>query len=221
MTELNGSSSASLAESFPLEKAEPAWHRAFLEMLPKIEEYAQYWFRHLQGDDRDEAVQAVSANACQAYARLVERGCADQATWSSLTKFAIRQVQSGRRVGSSLNVRDVTSRHCQLKKQLRVQNLYAWDDEAQEWTEMIVEDRHQTPADLAAFRIDFRAFLRSLSRRNCRIALRMAQGHSTRWIAKTFQLSSGRISQLRRELADAWQQFHAEPAAGQTVLQEA
>ena len=65
---------------------------------------------------------------------------------------------------------------------------------------MLIEDRHATPADLAASRIDFPAWLATLSRRDRRIALRLADGDAAGSVAQQFGISQGRISQLRREL---------------------
>ena len=182
-------------------------------MLPKIEEQARYQFRHLKGDHQDEAVQEVICNCCLAYARLVEQGRAEAATWSTLARYGIAQVRVGRRVGASLNIKDITSPHCQLRKRVGVRSLHRWDHQKEEWSEMVVEDRHSTPADLAAFRIDFREFLRSLSRRNRQIALTLCKGESTHHVARLFRISSGRVSQLRRELCEAWREFHGELAA--------
>lgn len=188
-----------------------SWHNAFLEMLPRIQDHASYMFRDLPGDKRDEAIQEVTCNACLAFARLVERGRAEAATWSSLAKYAVAQFRDGRRVGCSLNIKDVSSEYCQQRKGVDVRRLHRWDHQNEEWTEMVVEDRHSTPAELAAFRIDFREFLRSLSRRDRKVALKLARGHATSWIAKKFKISAGRVSQLRRELYEAWHEFQGEP----------
>ena len=207
-------SSAPSQVATPSKSSAPAWHAAFLEMLPKIQEHARFRFRHLPRDQREEVVQEAVANACAAYARLVERGSADSATWSSLAKYAIRQVRQGRRVGGSLNKRDVSSCYCQQHIGVRIENLYRWDDEEQDWQEMILEDRQWAPADVAAFRIDFGEFLGSLSRRNQKLALDLAKGHATSWVAQNFRVSAGRISQIRLELFTAWQEFQAEPVVG-------
>ena len=95
------------------DSATACWHPDFLTMLPDIERHARIAFRHVKGDNREEAVQEAVCNACQAFARLVERGREQAATWSSLAKYAVAQVRDGRRIGSPLNVRDVCSTHCQ------------------------------------------------------------------------------------------------------------
>ena len=133
--------------------------KTFVQMVPKIERHARISFRYLKGDHRDEAVQEVLCNCCAAFARLVEQGRAEAATWSSLARFAVAQVRDGRSVGNTQNVKDVTSRHCQQRKQVEVRSLHEWDDEEEQWREMLVEDKNATPADLAASRIDFPAWL--------------------------------------------------------------
>ena len=107
-------------------------------------------------------------------------------------------------------IRDVMSPHCHVQKGVAVQSLHCWDRQNTQWKEILVEDRNATPAELAASRIDFPAWLATLSRRNRRIALRLADGDAAGAVAQRFGISPGRISQLRRELAETWQAFHGE-----------
>ena len=60
-------------------QAAARWHRAFLEMLPAIQERARMALGHLDYEARSEAVQEVVAAALAAYVRLVELGRADLA----------------------------------------------------------------------------------------------------------------------------------------------
>ncbi len=69
---------------------------------------------------------------------------------------------------------------------------------------MVVEDRHATPADVAATRIDFDAWLRSMPPRQRAIAEVLATGEGTTLVARRFGLTAGRISQLRRKLHRSW-----------------
>jgi hypothetical protein len=176
-------------------------------MLPKIQDHASYQFRHLAGDNRDEAIHEVICNCCLAFARLVQQGRAEAATWSSLAKFAVAQIRDGRQVGNSLNIKDVTTSYCQKRNHIQVRNLHNWDEEDQVWREILGEDKTATPADLAASRIDFPAWLDTLNKRDRKIALKHSQGEETRRVAKLFRLSKSRASQLRRELWEAWQAF--------------
>lgn len=190
----------------------PCWQAEFSRMLPRIENYARFHFRGLRGDTLDEAVQEVVCHACQAYSQLVAQSQADVATWSSLAKFALKRYRAGRRVGGSLNVNDICSVHCRRQKGVQVQPLRRWDDQGQGWTEILVEDKNSTPAEIAAARVDYPAFLATLSPRVRRITQRLATGESTGQVAKRFRISPGRISQLRKELKRAWDQFHQLPS---------
>jgi DNA-binding NarL/FixJ family response regulator len=71
-------------------------------------------------------------------------------------------------------------------------------------------DRRTPIPDQVAFRIDFPAWLKTLSRREREIAKALAKGHRTLDVARRFGLSMARISQLRREFFDSWQRFHGE-----------
>ena len=186
------------------------WHADFLEMVPKIQEHARYAFRHLQGDNRDEAVQEVVCNCCVAFSRLAEADRTEAATWSSLAKYAVAQVRDGRRVGCSLNIKDVSSEYCQQRKGVSVQSLHHWDDQEQVWQEMLVEDKTATPAELAASRVDFPDWLQTLDQRDRKVALKLGEGESTSRVARLFRISAARVSQLRRELSEAWEAFHGE-----------
>lgn len=187
----------------------PDWRASFLRMLPLICRCARHAFRGLTDDNFDDAVQEVIANTLVAYARLVGQGRADAASATSLARFAVAQYWEGRRVGTRLNVQDVTSDYCQRRKRVKVESLDHWDAHDQEWKEALVEDKTVTPADLAASRLDVPAWLDSLSARTRKIAEALAMGESTGYVARTFSISAARVSQLRRELQDSWRAFHA------------
>jgi len=113
-------------------------------------------------------------------------------------------------VGSRLNIHDVSSQYAQLAKGIRLERLDHYDNTSEEWREIVVEDQHATPADIARVRIDFHDWLQALSRHRRRIAQLLASGEATHVVAKQFRLSDGRISQVRRELADSWRAFQGE-----------
>ena len=185
----------------------PRWHKKFLAMLPLIRRHAAVSFRHLDAEARAEAVQEVICNALAAFRRLVELGKVDVAYASPLARYAVAQVRAGRRVGASLNCKDISSLHCQNQKRLTVERLDYFDTEEMCWAEVLVEDRHAGPAETAASRIDFASWLRSLSRQKRKVATALATGESTQTTARKFSLSPGRVSQLRSELKKAWEVF--------------
>ena len=97
-----------------------------------------------------------------------------------------------------------------------MRSLDVFDPAQGEWQEMIIEDKTAGPAAIAATRIDFAAWLRSLPTAKRRIAKQLARREATRDVAKRNRVTPGRVSQIRRELQQAWQAFiegdTAEPA---------
>lgn len=183
------------------------WQYSFEELLPQIQCRLRFAFRGLSAEAKDEAVQEATCHACRAYASLAEQRRTQVATAASLARFAVAQFRAGRRFGHRLNINDVSSEYCQQRRCLKVFRLN--NSAKASWSEALVEDRTVTPADLAASRIDYPAFLGRLGQRDRRIAEVLATGETTRRVAMLFGLSVGRVSQLRRELFEAWQQFHA------------
>ena len=196
----------------------PAWHHGFLRMLPAIATHSRISFRHLAPEARDEAVAECLANALVAYARLVELDKVSLAYPTVLARYAVAQVKDGRRVGGHLNVRDVSSVYCQRQKGVIVERLDRYDQEEDAWQEILVEDKHAGPAEVAAIRMDFAAWLRTLPSRLRRIAKVLAAGKNTNTVARTFGVSAGRVSQIRKELHQAWQEYQGEPPATPTPV---
>ena len=93
----------------------------------------------------------------------------------------------------------------------------SYDRDEEEWKEVVVEDKHAGPAEVAATRIDFAAWLGILPTRLRRIAKVLATSESTKQVAKQFQISPGRVSQIRRELMECWDQFQGEGRGGLAV----
>jgi len=115
-----------------------------------------------------------------------------------LALFAVKQVRSGRQVGCKLNVRDISSQHCQMVKGVSLQRLDRYDRKEESWKEVVVEDRHVGPAEVVATKLDFEAW---------------AAGETTTRTARRFKVSAGRISQMRRELMGSWCEFVGDAAA--------
>ncbi|NLF73201.1 MAG: hypothetical protein GX575_29545 [Candidatus Anammoximicrobium sp.] len=189
----------------------PTWHQVFVGMLPAIVTHAKISFRHLRPDARAEAIQEVVCNACCAIARLAELDKLDLAYPSALARFGVAQVNDGRKVGCKLNVRDVLSPHCQRRKKVVVERLDHYDADEDAWREILIEDRHAGPAETAAARIDIGLWFATLPRKKRRIAETLATGEATKTAARKFCVSAGRISQLRREFENSWQEYLGEP----------
>ncbi len=116
-------------------------------------------------------------------------------------------MRDGRRFATRLNINDVDSHYCQKRKQVNKTSWYQRDSKSGVWRELVVEDHHANPADIAVTRIDFRNWLESLSRLKRQIAETLAGGESTQMVAKRSQVTASRVSQLRRELLESWNEF--------------
>jgi hypothetical protein len=186
---------------------------AFLLILPSIRRYGVIAFRHLRGDEHEDAVEETIANAYVAFARLLQRGRLDRAFPTALARFAVAQIRDGRKVGTPQNRRDVSSRHAQRKGHYVVERLDRFDRQQDEWTEALVEDWRTSVPDQVAFRIDFPVWLSQLSSRKRQVAQLLMIGNSIGEAARHARISSGRVSQLRHELYADWQRFHGEAEA--------
>lgn len=182
----------------------------FLQLLPLIRRIARYAFRGMSCDEREEAMQEVVANCFVMYARLFERGKEAVAYASPLARYGIAQYRAGRRVGSTLNRGDLTSAYCQRHNEVVLESLFR-QDEVGHWEELVVQDKRSTPADVAAIRLDFRAWLRRLGSRKRNAARLLASGAATGEAAKRLRITPARVSQLRRELSEDWAAFQGEP----------
>ena len=187
----------------------PVWHARFLTILPAILRQARVAFRDFDPEQREDATADVVANAFAAYARLVELDREQFAFPTPLAQYAIRQYFAGRRVGTQSNTLDMCSPAALRKHGHVIERLDRFDHYRGAWVEILIEDRRATPADTAAMRIDFVDWLRSLPSRLRRIALFLSTGETTSAAAKQFRVSRGRISQIRRELLEAWETFQS------------
>jgi hypothetical protein len=179
-------------------------------MLPAIREQARFAFRQMSRDARKEAIDEVAANALVAYARLVELGKEDVAYPTPLARYGIAQVRYGRRVGSSLNSRDVLSPYARRKNGVVVERLDRQNHETGLWAEAVIEDYRTPVPDQAAFRVDFPEWLGMQTDRDRRVAEALAVGERTKDVARRFRISPGRVSQMRREFYGSWQDFHGD-----------
>jgi DNA-directed RNA polymerase specialized sigma24 family protein len=182
----------------------------FLDLLPKISAVAEFNFRHLRAEARDEAVEEVIANAFVAFAKLVEQNRGHRAFGSTLGGYAVRQFHVGRRVGARLKSTDVMAHR---ERRFKVQRLEDSEEVDASWTAVVAS--HRTPvADQAAFRIDFQSWLRLLRPQQRGVVEALAANYSTSEVARQFGVSAARVSQMRRELHTAWEQFHTSDVSG-------
>jgi hypothetical protein len=150
-------------------------HDQFLAMLPQIRESARFAFRKSPPDVREELIAEVVANAYCAFANLVRQGRGNLAYATPLAKYAIRQVRGGRRVGTRLNKKDITSPAAPAGRGITIERLDRFDEQRQEWREVLVEDKK------AARRK--RRQLGSTSQHGCDGSAGATDGSPRRWLA--------------------------------------
>ena len=185
---------------------------SFLDLLPTIRSHARRAFRNHHTERRHEFVQEVIASAFVAFARLLEQGRCHLAFPAVLARFGIRRVYSGRRVGTPTNQNDVMSPAAQRFWGLTVKQSDLPNEDGG-WHEAFVEDMQTPVPDQVCFRVDFPDWLSRLTERDRQIAEALGGGATTGEVAKAFQLSAARISQLRRVLHDSWLVFQGESLA--------
>jgi len=187
----------------------------FLELLPVIRDRAQYAFRRVPVDAREELLQETVSQAYVLFVRLVQRGKTALAYATPLAQFAIQNVNAGRRLGSRSNRRDLTSQCPESSNRMTIERLDWFNGESGQWRQVLLEDRTAGPSQIVQMRIDFAAWLETLSSRNRRLAETLASGETTRYVARSFKISAGRVSQLRRDLCASWHRFVGELPDGQ------
>ena len=194
-----------------------SWQSSFLQVLPVVQQHAKIRFRRLTAERREEAIQETIAAACAIYQLAVAQGKLNVVHPGSLAVFAVRHTRTGRHVGGSQNAaRDVMSPSCQRRHGIQVVSFdhhrfpASLRDATNGWKRIAVEDRKANIPDLSAFRIDFSAWLGSLTRRDRGIISALASGETTQAVAEQFGLSEGRVSQLRRKFETLWRSFQGE-----------
>lgn len=199
---------------------------AFRSILPRIELHAVIYFRHTRClSSRDEQVAETKALAWLWFQRLARRGRNATQFASALATFAARAVQSGRRLNGQEESGDVLSLRAQKQHGFRVEALPSstarefeslfgrvLGQRLQDEFEERLHDNTVTPPDeQAAFRIDFPNWLRRQTARDRKLIAVMAGNERTKDLSRRFGLSPARISQLRSQFKQDWEQFGALP----------
>jgi len=181
----------------------------FLLILPRIERHGHVYFRHLKCRHRQEDdVQEMIALAWNWFQRLALRGKDATCFPSALACFAARAVRCGRRVVGQEKGKDVLSPLAQRRHHFAVGKLPAFCTLSDNpLAEALIDNTVSPVPEQVAFRLDFPAWLRSLSQRNRALAIDMALRRRTLELARTYDISQARISQLRRYFEQDWSHF--------------
>jgi hypothetical protein len=185
----------------------------FLAVMPRIETHARISFRHLKcPHQREEAVAECLALTWAWFVRLVRRGKNPEAFISVLADFAARAVSSGRRLCGQEKVNEVLSPVAQRRHGFTVQRLHPLGTPLGNPWDEAVQDNTQTPVSAqVVFRVDFPAWWRTRTKRDQPLIDRLLRSERTGTVAQIFDLSPGRIAQLRRQFHADWLCFGAAP----------
>ena len=184
---------------------------AFLSIMPAVLRHAEFAFRHTSDPHTyDDRVQETLCLCWLWTRRLWDQGKDARAFPTSLARFATRHVKGGRGfVGGKAGRNDALSPLAHAVHGFIAQALPEHQNTASPapWMERLVDQPGSRVAELAAFRIDFPAWLGRLSARDRGMAEEMARGETTRDLASRFGVSPGRVSQKRRDFREDWRGF--------------
>jgi hypothetical protein len=185
-------------------------HATFLaHVLPRVERHGRIYFRHVKSPDRKEELLAeLRGLVWKWFVRLVRRGKNVLQFVSALATYAARAVNSGRRVCGHERKKDVLSPVAQRLHGFCVGKLPDFSTLDGNPLEDALADNTVSPVpDQVCFRIDFPAWLITLSHRDRDMVTDMALGEWTLALADKYGCSAGRISQKRRWFAEDWRRF--------------
>ena len=192
----------------------------FTATLTAVEDAARFAFGRLRPQEFEEKLAEARAAAWSAWHGLLKRGKDPRAVGVTAIAFnASRYVKNERQFGcgtSGRGGRDVFHPKAQAACGFKIVSLDRQVDPGSgavpdAWREWLAEDNRVSPAEEAAFRVDFESWLEGLPGRDRRVAELLATGEMTLAVARMVGISPGRVSQLRRELAESWREFQAGP----------
>jgi hypothetical protein len=174
--------------------------KIFLELLPAIQRYANFFLRDLPRAQREEGLNESVAYALCAFRRLAKLGKGDLAYASPLARFGVARFRAGRRIGSKLSSTDAFAANVQCQRVFATSQVF----------DLLADDSLTPVADQVAFRLDLAAWLRMLSGRDRRLAMYLAMGNTAGEAAGLFKISRARVSQVRKKLQRSWYAFQGE-----------
>jgi hypothetical protein len=178
-------------------------------VLPRVLSHGRVCFRGLKCPHRHEdAIQEMIGLAWEWHLRLAENGKDSTDFPTALATYAARAVKSGRRLVGQEKSQDVLSPLAQQRHHFTVRRLPDFETLSDNLLTEAPADNTQSPPDeTVCFKLDFAAWLDSLTARNRSIAEDLMVGGRTIDVADKYGVSAGRISQLRREFFQDWHMF--------------
>jgi hypothetical protein len=193
-----------------------AAHRPFVEALGRIDVVIAFQFRHWPRGPREEAMAEARAGCWAAWHGLLLRGRDPVAVGvCGIAANACRAVRNGRTVGrnraagrTAPDIYHPEFRRATGRRVVSLERLAGMPSGA--WQDWLASDNRYGPADEAAFRVDFAAWLVALPARRRRVAELLGEGLGTVEVARRLGVTAGAISQARGWLADSWRGYQGE-----------
>jgi hypothetical protein len=190
-------------------------HASFIAIvLPRVLSHGCVCFRGIKCPNRrEDAIQDMIALAWRWHLRLAEKGKDATAFPTALASYAARAVRSGSRIAGQERANDVLSPIAQHRHHFYVGRLPDFETLTEHpLCEALLDNTKSPPDETVCFRLDFLAWLASLTERNRGIVEDLMIGERTRDVANKYKISPARISQKRREFCQDWQIFRGDVA---------
>jgi hypothetical protein len=178
-------------------------------VLPRVLSHGRVYFRGIQCPHRrEDAIQEMISLAWNWHLRLAENGKDSTCFPTALASYAARAVRTGRGLVGQENSKDVLSLLAQQRHHFAAGKLPEFETLSDHPLAEALHDNTKSPHDeIVCFKLDFTAWLDSLTGRNRDIVEDLMVGERTGAVAHKYGLSAGRISQLRREFCHSWRTF--------------
>jgi len=145
------------------------------------------------------------------HVRLAEKGKDATAYPTALACYPARAVQSGSRLAGQERANDVLSPVAQQRHHFFVGRLPDFETRTQHpLCEALLDNTKSPPDEIVCFKLDFLAWITSLTDRDRCIVSDLVIGERTRDVANKYKISPARISQKRREFCQDWCAFRGE-----------
>jgi hypothetical protein len=182
-------------------------HASFIAIvLPRVLSHGRVCFRGIKCPHRQEdAIQDMIGLAWTWHLRLAEKGKDATAFPTVLASYAARSVRSGSRLAGQERANDVLSPVAQLRHRFYVGKLPDFETFSDHPVcEALLDNIKSPPDETVCFKLDFMAWLASLTERDRNIVEDLMIGERALDVATKYRMSAARISQKRREFRLDW-----------------
>ena len=183
-----------------------SWQNMLMEMMPEIRRYLRIllWRICHNRDEREEAIQDCVANICKQFARLCIQGKHEQATASTLAKYAFRHWVAGRNICGTSQKYNAIRRGDSLPT---FEPLPEFDLVAETPCNAFVDNARFATSDVACFRIDYSTWNQSLSEEEKAIVSLLADGHRPCEVKRILDIQAWQVYETRERLSGSWDSF--------------